>query len=100
LPENFDECARFGTTTGSGITTSVIHIVIKIFELSGKTGTAHIKSSFLRKYSSFEESIPEVSKTFIHLFSILKITFFVITFFFESITYRIRTFWSKTIQTS
>jgi hypothetical protein len=37
MPENFDECARSGTTSGSGITTSVIYIVIKIFELSGKT---------------------------------------------------------------
>jgi hypothetical protein len=54
----------------------------------------------MSEFCSFEGSIPEVSKTFIHLFSILKITFFVITFFSESITYRIRTFWSKTIQTS
>jgi hypothetical protein len=33
------------------------------------------------EFCNFEESIPELSKTFIHLFSILKITFFVITFF-------------------
>jgi hypothetical protein len=33
------------------------------------------------EFCNFEESIPEVSKTSIHLFSILKITFFVITFF-------------------
>jgi hypothetical protein len=39
----------------------------------------------MSEFCSFEGSIPEVSKTFIHLFSILKITFFVITFFFESI---------------
>jgi hypothetical protein len=66
LPENFDDCARSGTTSGSGITTSVIYIVIKIFELSGKNvilwhcefgmknwwewhGTP-IKSSFLRTW--------------------------------------------------
>jgi hypothetical protein len=33
------------------------------------------------EFCNFEESISEVSKTFIHLFSILKITVFVITFF-------------------
>jgi hypothetical protein len=33
------------------------------------------------EFCNFEEIIPEVSKTFIHLFSILKITYFVITFF-------------------
>jgi hypothetical protein len=37
LPENFNECARSGTTSASGITISVIYIVIKIFELFGKT---------------------------------------------------------------
>jgi hypothetical protein len=35
----------------------------------------------MSEFCSFEGSIPDVSKTFIHLFSILKITFFVITFF-------------------
>jgi hypothetical protein len=40
----------------------------------------------MSEFCNFEGSIPEVSKTFNHLFSILKITFFVITFFFESIT--------------
>jgi hypothetical protein len=43
----------------------------------------------MSEFCNFEGSIPEVSKTFIHPFSILKIKFFVITFFFESITYRI-----------
>jgi hypothetical protein len=33
------------------------------------------------EFCNFEESNPEVSKTFVHLVSILKITFFVITFF-------------------
>jgi hypothetical protein len=35
----------------------------------------------MSEFPNFEGSIPEVSKTFIHRFSILKITFFVITFF-------------------
>jgi hypothetical protein len=35
----------------------------------------------MSEFCNFEGSIPEVSKIFIHLFSILKITFFVITFF-------------------
>jgi hypothetical protein len=52
-------------------------------------------------FFNFEESIPELSETFIHLFLLLKITFFVITFFSKVLgTYRLRTFWSKAIQTS
>jgi hypothetical protein len=35
----------------------------------------------MSEFCNFEGSIPKVSKTFIHLLSILKITFFVITFF-------------------
>jgi hypothetical protein len=35
----------------------------------------------MSEFPNFEGSIPEVSKIFIHLFSILKVTFFVITFF-------------------
>jgi hypothetical protein len=35
----------------------------------------------MSEFCNFEGSIPEVSKTIIQLFSILKITFFVITFF-------------------
>jgi hypothetical protein len=35
----------------------------------------------MSEFCNFKESIPEVSKTIIQLFSILKITFFVITFF-------------------
>jgi hypothetical protein len=39
----------------------------------------------MSEFCNFEGSIPEVSKTFIHLFSILKIKFFVITFFFSKV---------------
>jgi hypothetical protein len=35
----------------------------------------------MSEFCNFEGSILEVSKTYIHHFSILKITFFVITFF-------------------
>jgi hypothetical protein len=35
----------------------------------------------MSEFCNFEGNIPEVSKTFIQLFLILKITFFVITFF-------------------
>jgi hypothetical protein len=50
----------------------------------------------MSEFCNFKGSIPEVSKTFIHLSSILKITFFVITFFSKvPITYRIRTFGQK-----
>jgi hypothetical protein len=40
----------------------------------------------MSEFCNFEGSIPEVSKTFIHLFSILKIKFFVITFFVVLLT--------------
>jgi hypothetical protein len=45
LPENFDECARSGTTTGSGITTSVIHIVIKIFKQVSQASTSQVEEA-------------------------------------------------------